>query len=96
MKSTDSKILIKFKDLKFEIIIIFKYFKQNNNFGTFLYDNFNERLDRQGPAAQSGACQNGTEENGEAGGILGKITAGIHAVSETINDIVRPKLKNTL
>ena len=52
-------------------------------------------MDRQGPAAQSGACQNGNEENGEAGGILGKITAGIHAVSETINDIVRPKLKNT-
>ena len=54
----------------------------SNDFLNRLCDNFNERWDRQA------SCQSQGEENGEGSGILGKITAGIHAVSETIQDIV--------
>ena len=57
----------------------------SNDFINRLCDNFNERWDRQASCASNA----GGEENGESGsGILGKITAGIHAVSETIQDIV--------
>ena len=61
-----------------------------NEFLTKLCDNFNERWESRGqPAACPNSANGGTEENGEsASGILGKITAGINAVSETIQDIV--------
>jgi hypothetical protein len=50
-----------------------------------LYENFNDHWERQNSAV--GAVP-GEEPADDSGGIFGKITAGIHAVTVTIQDIV--------
>ena len=64
---------------------IFSSDKYSPEFIAALREKFNERCKRQ--STGQGFSQTGSTEDSK--GILGKITAGLQSVSETINDIVR-------